>query len=137
MVSTLPPYGTNYYYKSSKQDYPSCGVGLACCAHSAPQSAETDGGTAAGRPAGVMDGTGCPESGGSSPGGHVGMEREGNSIPGVIFFNFFTKRQLLYLKGALSQSQQDCWMFIPCIQCFTFQYTFTVCLTFVSKWFQA
>jgi len=49
-------------------------VRLASCAHSAPRSAETDGGTAAVRPSGVMDGTDCPESGGSSPGGQSAME---------------------------------------------------------------
>ena len=47
----------------------SCGVGWAGCVHSALQSDGRDGGTVAGKPAGGMGGTDCPESGGSSPEG--------------------------------------------------------------------
>lgn len=47
----------------------SCDVDWAGCVHSALQRGGMDGGTAAGRLAGGTGGTGCPESGGSSPEG--------------------------------------------------------------------
>lgn len=47
----------------------SCGEDWAGCVHSALQRGGMDGETAAGRPAGGMGGTDCPESGGSSPEG--------------------------------------------------------------------
>lgn len=54
----------------------SCDADWAKCAHSAPRHGEMDGGTAAGRPAGETGGTGCPESGESSPTGTRGTEEE-------------------------------------------------------------
>lgn len=50
---------------------------LVGCVHSALQRGGMDGGTAAERPAGGTDGTGCPESGGSLPEGRM---REANQV---------------------------------------------------------
>lgn len=54
--------------------YLSYDVGLVKCVRSALQHDGMDGGTVAGRPAGETGGTGCLESGGSSPG------REGDPV---------------------------------------------------------
>lgn len=50
-----------------KEIHLSCGAGWAECGHSALQRDGTNVGTAAGRPARGTGGTGCLESGGSSP----------------------------------------------------------------------